>query len=312
MKPLRPLGYNAAGDKGEVEQCLNADIDLDLSLYVSFLLPLFDKVDNHTWVKVAGYARGVKLVKRNGRLCCVGGRQSKVCVYLTGLWCFERCYKGIGRKTDYIPPHILHLARKLTIIASPWDADLIAIAAFLSRRTSWITNTVSWVREIAMRGVKKGTIEYVATKYRSYQLKQLLEVVDELLNVIEPIRRLETVNPWWMRRRLLSVKYVGPKVADAILLFTGVTSSVAPYDTHLARMLNEMGLPHTAPVKTYCRRFSCVECPLRSRCGSTLTVSLYGEAAGLIQSAAYVYYSLNGRLDKLRRYLTRTERFPRL
>ena len=281
-----------------VMYCAELDVDLDLSMYVSFLLPLFRRRGDGSWVKVYGAERGVVVHAEKGRICCEGC-STRLFYYLSGLWCIERCRRRLRVTSVKLPEPITSIAWRLTLPASPYDADLIAIAAFLSRRTSWVANTVKWVASIAEKGVGVDSVRETAAIYRSYQLYQLLEVIDDLLEAVAPIKTGRRVDATTLRQHLLSVKHVGPKVADSIILFTGVSSSVAPYDTHLRKLLQELGFSVKSPTKELCLRFTCSLCPRSRSCAVALLLSMFGEAAGLVQSAAYAYYSLGGSLERL-------------
>jgi endonuclease III len=205
---------------------------------------------------------------------------------------------------------VRRLLHRIALVASPWDAESIAIAVFLSRRTSYVANVLRWVRTLLRDAYdpETGRVDTDAIRKRartitSYQVQQLIDVLDELIDSV----RWSGGGAEEVRRRLLQVPYVGPKVADATLLFTGLSCRVAPYDTHLSRLLSEEGIPHKQPSKTMCLRYgaNCLTCSYRRYCGTGVTVERYGEWSGLIQTAAYVYYSLKGELSRLERILRR-------
>ncbi len=288
--------------------CVDVDIDLDASLYPSFASSLFEPLEPGVWVKRVGFGR-FKLFQREGRVCCKGlGCTRRVLWSLTGLWCLEKCRRVLEEKDHMLPSGVRELAWRLTVSALPEDRESIAIAVFLSRRTSYVSNVVRWVQTILVEAadpatgmVDTGKVREAAELFTSYQVRQLKTYVDKL---VEVARRLTALNLLEARRKLLSIPFIGPKAADAIILFTGVSTRVAPYDTHLSKLLRDMGLPHKPPSKTVCRRhLDCNSCPFRGKCGSGLLVEMFGEAAGLVQTASYVYYSLGGRIERLKAIL---------
>ena len=304
FKPWPP-----GGPAGMSRVCIRADIDLDATMYPSFLSALFARVRG-TWVKLVGYGRGLAIERRGGIVCCTGPAcDNRVLAYHAGLWCVAACRSRLRERVTILPEGVRRVAMSIGVAASPWDRESIAIAVYLSRRTSYTVNVLRWVRALLSKPVDPETgsvdvdlVRREARKFTSYQVRQLAEHVEELVKAVR-----SSSDPATLRRRLLSVPYVGPKVADAILLFTGVTTAVAPYDTHLSKLLTEIGVRHRPPSKTACQRFgSCLSCRLEG-CGSAILVKLFGEAAGLVQTAAYVYYSLGGRLERLGEVLRRWE-----
>jgi hypothetical protein len=145
-----------------------------------------------------------------------------------------------------------------------------------------------------------------AERLPSPQPRRLARLLPALAEALE-----DWGDPAALRRRLLELPGVGPKTADAILLFTGASSAVAPGDVHLQRFAAEvLGLRGLRPAsKDMCLRGGawCPVCPLRAGCLQGRIVEVYGSAAGLVQTAAYVYGSL-GAGDwraRLRRLLER-------
>ena len=130
---------------------------------------------------------------------------------------------------------LLSAYRGLRLSVSPGDQDLVFAAAFLSRNTDYYANVVRWVRLLSPDGELDPSLAVNAG--RSFQLRQLPEVMASLRE-ISPLPR----DPWEARRRLLSLRWVGPKVADAFLLFTGVSTELAPADVHFLRLGVRLGL----------------------------------------------------------------------
>ncbi len=287
------------------EVCVRVGASLDLSMYPSFVSSLFARVGRGRWVKLVGFREGVELYEREGMWCCRGrGCDDELLRYLAGLWC-----RPHGPPPPLTNTGVRRVAARLALVASPWDREALAVAVFLSRRTSYVVNVVRWVRTL-LRGaadpdtgsVDVDVVRRRARGFSSYQVRQLEQVLDELVKAVEGAR-----GPEQLRARLLRVRYVGPKVADATLLFVGASCSVAPYDTHLARLLREEGLDARPPTKQMCLRHGpwCPSCGLRDTCASGVAVNRFGGWAGTVQTAAYVFYSLGGDLSRLEPVLRR-------
>lgn len=203
--------------------------------------------------------------------------------------------------------------RGLSVAAATSSVEdwlLVAYAAVLSRATSYQVNVLRWVRrvfwgaesfeEIVERAL--GAPGVVA----SYQARVLAGVAEQ---VAEAVASGAGLGPCGLRERLLAVRGLGPKTANAVVLFTGLSTQCPPPDTHLARFVAErLAGPGAVrgPVKEWCLEAggTCSSCPYASRCPAGIVASLFRGAAGLVQTAAYTYYSLRGRglLEVLRRY----------
>ncbi|MEM4874623.1 MAG: hypothetical protein QW394_04965, partial [Thermofilaceae archaeon] len=95
--------------------------------------------------------------------------------------------------------------------------------------------------------------------------------------------------PWELRRALLRIANVGPKLADAYLLFAGIDSSAAPIDRHAIRMTARLGIEGYPPRKELCAVYSCESCPRSALCLRARLSNLYGEVAGWVQTAFYIH-----------------------
>ena len=180
---------------------------------------------------------------------------------------------------------LLSAYRGLRLSVSPGDQDLVFAAAFLSRNTDYYANVVRWVRLLSPDGELDPSLAVNAG--RSFQLRQLPEVMASLRE-ISPLPR----DPWEARRRLLSLRWVGPKVADAFLLFTGASTELAPADVHFLRLGVRLGLLSAearAPDKRACLRWTCSECPRLEKCATGASREALGPLAGWVQTALYVH-----------------------
>ena len=275
-------------------------VDIELSMYPSFLYPLFKKRGPRHYVKVLGYGGGVEL-RQVGRLAveviAPAGVDELWARAVTGVWLDPG--EHLDRLSGYtriIVEHLLRAYPGLRIVASPKDWVYVFISAFLSRNTDFHVNTVRWVRGIAglyedPRDIVEdpGRLEIVG---RSYQLLQLPEALSLFLRMVSP---QDCAKPDRLRRKLLTIPYVGPKVADSYLLFACMASSAVPVDKNLLTFLRlVVGVEGVeAPTKVMCMRSSScintVSCPYASSCAAAAMKRLFGPLAGWVQTASYLH-----------------------
>jgi len=283
--------------------------NLDLSMYPSFLSSYYDRVRRNYWVRTlpprtAVYSDG------GWRVCGEGdGCSRELLERLSGLWCWDECLRGLQEAPHGLGLRVeslLKLYLGLTVSAAPWeDKLLIASAVILSRRTSYAWNVRRWMSLIFSRGVSVEAIAARASRLPSPQPRLLARIIDALASTLETV---DCASPWRLRMELLGIAGVGPKTADAIILFTGCSSRVAPADVHLLRLLSQLGVEAVQPTKSRCLRYqTCSRCPYAERCASGVVVEAFQGAAGLVQTLAYVHDSLKGSgwEEKLERMLAR-------
>jgi endonuclease III len=273
-------------------------VDLDLSLYLSFTLPMFTK-RGVCWVKEYGFGRGSILCSDGGVKCYGEGCSETLVTYLAGLWIDkDRALELVEGRAREVAEDVVSRFYCLGVPASPWDTFEVLTTAFLSRKTDYHTNTVRWVRLLlsylsleqgpTLEGVLRCS-ERVYREFHSYQLLQYHQVVREIYAVSSMARAVKEVDK--LRMELVKIRYVGPKVADSFILHVGLDPSKAPVDVHYMRFLKRWGLLRgslTVPSKVYCSRYSCSNCPLAPRCVSNYASTLFRSLNGFIQSAAYV------------------------
>ena len=273
-----------------------SEVDLDLTLYVSFALPMYRRIGS-CWVKIFGYGAGTAICYGEALRCYGNLCSDDALKYVLGLWLdVERGLQETEGRARAIAEELVERFRCLGISASPWDPLAVLTSAFLSRRTDYHRNTVRWVRALLSRlgGLEAhdiGTIRRVALslyeEYGSYQLLQYAEVLGQLREV----SLSRPANPDEVRRSLLRVKYVGPKVAHSFILHSGLDGTWAPVDVHYERFLRRhslLGEGRLLPPKALCSRYSCPSCPLSSSCVYAYTREVFGRLNGFVQTAAYV------------------------
>ena len=277
---------------------VSGSVDLDLSLYLSFTLPLFTK-RGVCWVKEYGFGRGSTLCSDGDVRCYGEGCSETFATYLAGLWIDkDKALELVEGRAREVAEDVVSRFHCLGVPASPWDTFEVLTAAFLSRKTDYHTNTVRWVRLLLsyLSLEQNLTLESVLRcsgrvygEFRSYQLLQYHQVVREIYAVSLATRVVKEVGK--LRMELLRIRYIGPKVADSFILHAGLDPSRAPVDVHYVRFLKRWGLVGgdlVVPSKVYCSRYSCSSCPLAPRCISNYTSTLFKSLNGFIQSATYV------------------------
>ncbi|MEM0460212.1 MAG: hypothetical protein QXZ31_10130 [Thermofilaceae archaeon] len=249
---------------------------LDLTLKPSFVRALFERRGS-AYVKLAGRSRGA-IVYQEGEWVVGEGCSAEELLHWSGLW-LDRL------AVEERAPLLAAAHRGLGLAVDPYDRHLIFVAVFLSRATSWETNVLRWCREIFARAESLDELMELdyASIGKSFQLRQLGSALRGYAEVAD------LKDPWELRRALLRIANVGPKLADAYLLFAGIDSSAAPIDRHAIRMSARLGIEGYPPRKELCTVYSCESCPRSPLCLRARLFNLYGEVAGWVQTAFYVH-----------------------
>ncbi len=250
--------------------------DLHLTMAPSFVRALFERRGD-AYVKAAGRSRGA-VVYQDGEYVVGEGCGEEELLRWSGLW--------LGRELVEERAGPLAAAYPgLGLAVDPFDRHLVFVAVFLSRATSWEANVLRWCRAIFSRS--ETLDELLSLDFSelggSFQLRQL----GPALRAYAEAPRAG--DPWELRRALLAIPHVGPKLADAYLLFAGIDASAAPIDRHAHRMARRLGLGGGQPRKELCARYGCPECPRAGVCLRARMSELYGPAAGWVQTAFYVH-----------------------
>ncbi len=267
--------------------------DLELTMYPSFILVMFVRDD--CWlVKRYGYAKGVKIRQMLDRVHVVlpHGVSVDVARELTGLWYEpERLIEDVDARYRDIVEVLVDSCSAIRIAISSRDPVHIFVSTFLSRNTDYYTNVIRWVQtlcELTGDDLSCLDLDTVRKVSSSYQLTELPEALRQFLS--GPLRLyLDGASHWDIRRELLKIRNVGPKVADAFLIFTGKTTELAPSDIHFRRFVSKLRLfeSYVLPEKRYCVRYRCDECP-RTRCLTGLAYRTFGRLSSWIQTVSYV------------------------
>lgn len=273
------------------------EFDLGLTLYPSFVLAFLKRVKSgsHTWyVKIHGRARGSVISQRRPGTLSFSGMGEGEAVMLSGAW-FNPLEESrrLPRSSLSRINKLLDLLPGLGLSIDPWDPVGLSYVAYLSQNTSFHGRVVPWFAEISKRAGglddRLGVVDVGVSS--SYQVRMLSRVKNELVKRSRELRREDL---WGSRASLLGVPGVGPKVAHAYLVFSGLGLELAPADRHLVRASQRHGITDstTKPVKRLCISHSCDKCPLSRECIVSEMRRRYGGMAAWVQTAAYVVDTL--------------------
>ncbi len=281
------------------------DYNLELTLKPSFVSSLYASAGEGSWSKQAGLYAGLVTVRQVDEVveasvaCEVGEGASNALVHELGLWDEEPSHRvsrlrgvfkeQIGALTELFPGVRLSIA--------PHDFNCIFIAVALSKRTRYEVFVRKWIKKLWDRwrcdpaiiaGTKPEDLKCVGT---SYQLADLVRTLRDYVKLGVDARKADVES---LRRRLMLCWGVGPKVADATLLFTTRSPWIVPCDTHLQRVSRRLGWIEEArmPSKALCLSLSCDECT--SRIGPCLKVEVeerFRGFGGWVQTLTYLFGS---------------------
>ncbi|WP_460024153.1 DNA lyase [Infirmifilum sp. SLHALR2] len=259
-------------------------IDLSLTLYPSFALSLLKPEGEDSYVKVAGREKGCAFRQ-------VGGVIESTCSeeltsYISGLWyreVFERA--KVKRSLSYLVETLRLVYAPLSLSVDPLDPLHIFVAVFLSQNTSYHSNVLSWTSNLWSQTNNPLEAADIASRIiPSFQAKRLPKALESLPEAFNGDR-------FELRRRLVSSPYVGPKTADAFILYALADPTSPPIDRHFMAMSSRLGIfaGLRPPAKEYCAKHRCDECPLRDRCLRWRASRDLGELAGWVQTVFYVH-----------------------
>lgn len=202
------------------------------------------------------------------------------------MWFLEvRDAESPHRKFSQLVYNLLEAYAGLSLAVDIFDPLHIFIAAFLSQNTSYRANVLRWTRELWRAAEDPLYAAEAAPKVGgSFQLKRLPEAV-------RCVAGEWPRDPYKLRSVLVNCRYVGPKTADATLLFAMAETTVAPVDRHFLSLVRRLSLFPKAspPAPAYCRKFPCPECPKRGTCIRWLASRYFGRLAGWVQTAFFIH-----------------------
>ncbi len=279
-------------------------LDILLTLYPSFLYPYFN-----IYTTTYGSSKIVRLIKKSGYCSnkyidvkylenhieiTTNCNNEEYVKEVTGTWYIPWNYISEVHNNYY--DFVVNLINKysgIRLSVSSIDKLQILISVFLSRNTSFHVNTVKWINKIISRCTTIFNCDYTRIG-KSYHLRQLNEILNryrEIIDYIISFTPKDLQELYELRRKLLTIKYVGVKTADAYILYTTRYSFIAPIDRHYIAVLKKYFklTDLVYPKKYLCEKYMCSECPLRNRCAFNITSSIFGRLNGWIQTLSYLH-----------------------
>ncbi len=275
------------------------DIDYNIALYYSYLLPLFKTTYSNgslVFVKEYGVCSGLKCISREAITRCFTPRNCYPTMIekILGLDKYRVVKRLFGKLSRY--GFTLKTIKGFTLLYSPWDKFYIATAIYLSRNTDYYRNTVKWVREIISRKCYLDPGRCREYSY-SYQFREYLENVDRIYMILENSYE----KPFDEALKLLEVRGFGVKSVMAYLLHTYGYLEYAPIDRYYRETLERLGISGIIPSKNKCirHRIDCKKCSYRDNCLYNIVRERFREYNGILQSLTYIYNRLkNANLDR--------------
>ena len=286
-------------------------------------------------MKVAGYLGGrLKLEQTGKKVIAVSAADlnkdelERLVLFETGLWHppFEDASKALPKRFRIICDRLSSAYPGVRIPIAPHDFEQIFISILLSKRVNYDI-VRRWCREIwkkfpeGFEGILSREQEFKEIS-RSYQLSMLIESIKDLSRLRDDFSRIHpniiklfgrpgrspseyilSLPPELARLVLLSIKGIGPKTADSILLSTSTGLENVPCDVHLVKFVNRMGILERfrEPEKNFCRRFLCKPesaerwgipvCPraVKGECIRYELLKYFGALGGWVQTLIYLH-----------------------
>ena len=272
------------------------EYSVELTLYPSMIYPLFSRVGKGEYAKVVGRYHGTS-IKIAGSLAVAKnprGVSARAAEEWLGIWYdpLEEVSKLSRSSRSRVEP-LVEAYRGLRIAISSVDREYVFVSSFLSQNTSFHANTCRWISALAETYGPEFLEKPVdfSRAGSSYQLARLGKSYPIYREVEEPPDLGE------LRITLMRIPGVGPKVADAYLLFSRRAPESAPCDVHLRRIVARLGLVEYSalPAKNLCSKYYCwVEssCPKKGECLRYIFMRTYGKLSGFIQTASYLHDKL--------------------
>ena len=287
-----------------------------LSFRHSFL-SLFFNVKGVRFVKCLGYGVGSSFSCISDGVECDFNDIYPV-LYWSGFWCdnFECHVYTISDVRFRLCLEVLSKAYPgVRIPISPWDLIWVFICCFLSRRVDYYRLTSTWIRRLysltrnsPLRLLCLDESVLLERVGSSFQVKQLTHAFRDFIDILSNYFGLSLsvgsdvpydllyefcskCDLWEFRKILISeCRWVGPKVADSIIMCCFRDTSFAPVDVHLSTFTRRFfGLKLSVPNARYCGEYECYRCPVRDVCLRGYLLLKLGKLFGWFQSLTYIF-----------------------
>lgn len=262
---------------------------LSQTLYPSFTLSLLNKEGN-TYTKRIGLCNGLKLVDSVNSVKVLNTQCSLE--YIRELCGITEdplnIVDEVDQKFNDLYYYLLTRWRGVGLSTASNDFDHVFVSIFLSKRTSYHRNVLSWMSSLFKMVESIDELSEIDVKnlIRSPQAIELNRVIKCYIDKV----RYNVIrgNVDAVRLNLLEIKGVGPKVTYAFLLHAMRRTDFAPVDTHLMYFTTKvLALRGLEPDKSVCLRYRCDCCKHQCILGNLR--SFFGRALGYLQTVCYVH-----------------------
>ncbi|MEM2021806.1 MAG: hypothetical protein QXP80_06245 [Zestosphaera sp.] len=273
---------------------------LTTTLLPSFTLPLFTvSKDGRKALKKYGYCRDLILMLDDARL--YASSDSSKCIeyagYLSGSWYDVETYsRNVSEDLREVVDSLTLLYSDVGISVSPVDdVELLSVIS-LSRNTDYHKNAVPWARKLLETSPSLEALAWIDRRYLAGRVGNSYQVLElpDILKCYARFRSELTEDPE-SSRILLQCRGIGSKTLYAYMLFVRLATSYAPIDVNLLKflrrfsVLNALTTNYKQPVKEYCMRYSCGECPRSDKCLEESLRRRLGGLNGWFQTIVYLH-----------------------
>lgn len=279
--------------KFEVEE-----YNLDLTLGPSFVSSLYERKGPLHWMKIAGlHAGGLSFKQIDDHLEVISNCDDVDFILSeSGLW-DDKPSSRISKLSGPLKEQVEALSELfpgVRLSIAPREFECIFIAAVLSKRANYELFVKKWVKGIWDNWQCDSRIiaelKDISDIGKSYQLMDLIKTMKDFSKINRLSEDVEEA-----RRTLMLCWGVGPKIADAVLLFTRRAPWIVPCDVHLQRISRRLGwidYEVRLPVKSFCLKYYCDECISKhGPCLRDEIMKLFPGFGGWVQTLTYLFGS---------------------
>ncbi|MCS7098010.1 MAG: hypothetical protein NZ922_03405 [Candidatus Methanomethyliaceae archaeon] len=274
---------------------INGEYNIDFTLKPSFVSSLYKREEKYYWIKHIGLnARAIFLKQVNDYLKVFMSCEidHEIILYESGLW-DDKPSSRISKLSGSLKEQIKALSEifpGVRISIAPHDFNCIFIASVLSKRANY-EMVRRWMKDLWEKW--KCNIEVIAKLSEIKGSYQLMDLIKTMRDYLKLSNKSNDVNE--LRRMLMLCWGVGPKVADATLLFTTKSPWIVPCDIHLYKISKRLGwidCDVRLPKKALCLKYWCEECINKyGPCLREAISELFPSFGGWIQTLTYLFGS---------------------